>query len=447
VKQYCVSSGILPFGYGYPSDHRAIFIRLDLSKVLSTEVHPSESPAARLLVSATPKEREKFIWELDAHYTSQNLYQCLNDLWETPNNEWSLDHETEFNKCDEQHIAGMLATEKKTCKIKTIAWSPKYSKAVEDRAFLKIALSLRRTHVKPNSTFYQWASARGIDDFSAIDLKTMTKNLRIAQQNLCEIKKQANQLREDHLRELINISQENGDDKQHERRLQILLRVHSRQQSYKRLQNILKPKERSGLSYVLVPENFQPDQYPYDPKDVQKWTMIHEPDSVKIYIMSRNINHFGQAHGSPFTQPPLNSISWAADDKIAETLLQGEIPNDIITDDAYVHDLLRELTKSKHLPEIDTYMSTEDVARGFKRWKESTSTSPSGCHLGLRRLPAIPFNSKELDKTRLAITNRYYQHTIALRFFTKALSNRCKCHAGKSTRNPTSTQTSSNTYN
>jgi hypothetical protein len=124
--------------------------------------------------------------------------------------------------------------------------------------------------------------------------------------------------------------------------------------------------------------------------------MIHEPDSVKKYIMSRNINHFGQAHGSPFTQPPLDSISWAADDKIA-------IPNDIITDDAYVHDLLRELTKSKHLPEIDTYMSTEDVARGFKRWKESTSTSPSGCHLGLRRLPAIPFNSKELDKTRLAI--------------------------------------------
>jgi hypothetical protein len=157
VKQHCVSSGILPFGYGYPSDHRAIFIRLDLSKVLSTEVHPSESSAARLLVSATPKEREKFIWELDAHYTSQNLYQRLNDLWEIPNNEWSLDHETEFNKCDAQHIAGMLAAEKKTCKIKTIAWSPKYSKAVEDRAFWKIALSLRQTHVKPNSKFYQWA--------------------------------------------------------------------------------------------------------------------------------------------------------------------------------------------------------------------------------------------------------------------------------------------------
>jgi hypothetical protein len=30
-------------------------------------------------------------------------------------------------------------------------------------------------------------------------------------------------------------------------------------------------------------------------------------------------------------------------------------------------------------------------------------TSPSGCHLGLRRIPAIPFNKKELDETRQAI--------------------------------------------
>jgi hypothetical protein len=55
------------------------------------------------------------------------------------------------------------------------------------------------------------------------------------------------------------------------------------------------------------------------------------------------------------------------------------------------------------LPEIDTYISSDEVARGFKRWKETTSTSPSGCHLGLRRIPAIPFQDQELDKTQKAI--------------------------------------------
>jgi hypothetical protein len=68
IQQYCVSSGILPFGYGYPSDHRAIFIRCDLAQILSTEIHPMEYSATRLLTSATPKERENFIIELDVHY-------------------------------------------------------------------------------------------------------------------------------------------------------------------------------------------------------------------------------------------------------------------------------------------------------------------------------------------------------------------------------------------
>jgi hypothetical protein len=43
------------------------------------------------------------------------------------------------------------------------------------------------------------------------------------------------------------------------------------------------------------------------------------------------------------------------------------------------------------------------VTRGFKKWKEATSTSPSGCHLGLRRISAIPCDEKELDKMRKAI--------------------------------------------
>jgi hypothetical protein len=87
VKQHCVASGILPFGYGYPSDHRAIFARIDISKILATEVHPSESCAIRGLIAATPKEREKFMEELDLHYQSQNLYQRLQDLWATPHDE------------------------------------------------------------------------------------------------------------------------------------------------------------------------------------------------------------------------------------------------------------------------------------------------------------------------------------------------------------------------
>jgi hypothetical protein len=121
IRQHCASSGILPFGYGYPSDHRAIFVRVDISKILSTTVHPLESTASRSIISATPREREKFLIELDIHYQAQNLYERLQKLWERTT-EWQTEHIEEYNKCDQQHIIGMLAAEKKTCKVKTTAW-------------------------------------------------------------------------------------------------------------------------------------------------------------------------------------------------------------------------------------------------------------------------------------------------------------------------------------
>jgi hypothetical protein len=65
-----------------------------------------------------------------------------------------------------------------------------------------------------------------------------------------------------------------------------------------------------------------------------------------------------------------------------------------------VNNLLTALAQMDKLPEIDTYISSEDVAKGFKRWRESTSTSPSKCHLSLRKIPASPCGDKEMDKQR-----------------------------------------------
>jgi hypothetical protein len=99
-----------------------------------------------------------------------------------------------------------------------------------------------------------------------------------------------------------------GDDKTQERRLKILLRAHERKQHYNRLKQIFKPTESGGLSYILVPENFSPEDFPYDPETVYNWETVHDPDKIQ----NRNITHFGQAQGTPFTTPPLDKINWQA---------------------------------------------------------------------------------------------------------------------------------------
>jgi hypothetical protein len=321
-------------------------------------------------VTATPIEREKFLIELNEHYNAQNLYSRLADLSNIPTTEWTKESTEEYNKCDQQHIIGMLAAEKKTCRTKMTAWSPKYSKAVENKAFWKIALSLKRNHTRPNDKFNKWAENLGILDIAKITITMIKQNLRQAQASLQEIKRQAVALREEHLRQLIDIQVESGNDKEHERRLQILLRSHKQQDHYRKIQQVLQNKEKTGLSYVIIPEDLQPQEFPYDPDTVNKWTMIHEPDLLQKYITQRNIKHFGQAHGSPFTIPPLTEINWTATSLSAEEIINGQVPAHLSHIDKYVDAILTNLAERTSLPEIDTHMTSDDVARGFRRWKE-----------------------------------------------------------------------------
>jgi hypothetical protein len=66
-------------------------------------------------------------------------------------------------------------------------------------------------------------------------------------------------------------------------------------------------------------------------------------------------------------------------------LLGGEVPQEWQQDDA----ILREFLASFTIPEcvqtkgeIAMETSAEELCHGFKSWRESTSTSPSGRHLG-----------------------------------------------------------------
>jgi hypothetical protein len=52
------------------------------------------------------------------------------------------------------------------------------------------------------------------------------------------------------------------------------------------------------------------------------------------------------------------------------------------------------------LPEIECQLTPEEVAQGFRKWREETSTSPSGCHLGLRRVTTHNYPDEETEKVK-----------------------------------------------
>jgi hypothetical protein len=146
VETHCKSAGIVPFGFGYPSDHRTLFVRVNIGAILNTNVTSTESRYGRKLQNATPKERIKFLEAVHKHYEQQNIYEQLWKLRELDQEQWSQEMIIEYKKCDKQHINSMLAAEKQISKTNRRLWSPKLGAAVSKKAFWKIALSLRMTH-------------------------------------------------------------------------------------------------------------------------------------------------------------------------------------------------------------------------------------------------------------------------------------------------------------
>jgi plasmid stabilization system protein ParE len=226
VLRHCDRAGILPFGSGYQSDHRALFIRIRIKGILASTVQAIGSISARKLSQATPKERKIFLEEVDIHWRNQNLYDRLQKLMAIPSSEWDKENSENFERCDQQMTYGMISAEAKTNKTRTTSWSPAFAVAVGKKAFWKIALSLKITHRYPSEDFLRWAATMGVEDFNGLELHTIKQQLRQAQRELREIEQKADSLREEHLRGLLTEAELNGDEKIVQRRLQILLRVH-----------------------------------------------------------------------------------------------------------------------------------------------------------------------------------------------------------------------------
>jgi hypothetical protein len=116
--------------------------------------------------------------------------------------------------------------------------------------FWKVALSLRMTHKRPSAEFLQWAEKNNIQDFRNIHIVTIKQNYRAAQKELKTVEKQAEELREEHIRSLLTEAELNGEDQKVEHQIKILIQAYERKQHFHRLKNI---KTKRGRGIILHP--------------------------------------------------------------------------------------------------------------------------------------------------------------------------------------------------
>ena len=167
------------------------------------------------------------------------------------------------------------------------------------------------------------------------------------------------------------------------------------QQNFGNVKNTIKPTDHNPLTRSEIGEKVTRINPETGKTEIISDTtqIIDTQEELEASIINRNKKHFAQAKGTPFTEAPLKDIG-----KHEFNLNCDENNNPIELPDGYyqeTHEVIN-LLKEKHKTSKKWSHETclNEFKRGILKWRESTTTSPSGRHLGIYRAVAIASDDK-----------------------------------------------------
>ena len=262
-------------------------------------------------------------------------------------------------------------------------WSPKFAQAWATINFYKLA----KSHITNNHD-YTTSIKRRQEKFPTLPTIIPTDPLLIqtkyqqAVTTLHQVRQEARALREKFLQEkvaLYTYLEEKG--KAHIiRRIQ---RAEMMSHVFNKIKFIRQTGHTKGLTTLKIPHSptaTTDEDMKNLPDNDETWKTIRLPEEIEELLLERNRRHFGQAEGTPFTQPPLSmDVRYNGSGIHAETILEGTYDTSTI---AKPTALFIQHLQSKTLHTLDGNITTEDIVGKLKNWPEQTTTSPSGTHLG-----------------------------------------------------------------
>ncbi len=108
-------------------------------------------------------------------------------------------------------------------------------------------------------------------------------------------------------------------DRSHATLLRRLKRNEKVKRMYQKVKAAREQGKHQGLTRLEIP--LHPED---DPKTCTEWRIIDVPSEIVEHLQKRNRQHFGQAHGTPFTIDPLASdFGFCGDSLTADAVLDG----------------------------------------------------------------------------------------------------------------------------
>jgi hypothetical protein len=202
---------------------------------------------------------------------------------------------------------------------------------------------------------------------------------------------------------LIKYENDNNPDTQHEssRRAKIVkttMRSEEVRANFKKIRLSVKPASHApgGLKSIMIPTTHEnqtkvppEDTYQYlttTPEAEVRWETILDREEIESHLLEYNRKSFRAAAATPCGHGTIvDAITFTATSQAARDFTNGIIPPEWYGDNTVLHEFLKSFFAPPDIHNeklISTSITSEDVIKGFRKWKESTATSPSGRHLG-----------------------------------------------------------------
>ena len=383
------SCGFAPFNLISYSDHRAVFVDINLQQLLEDEEIRVIKPTLRTLKSTNPRR------VMDYNKLVKNRWEDMriDEKWAIIKSNIkasgsSFQNVRAINNLDKMINEMMMQSEDKATKISSPMnnpWSEKLHKAVQ----------------LVNDWRYRVREAARMNKNGMVDKKEIARcreEVEIVRQDLREIRKNAKKHRQDFQgeqavaldKQMRLLGRKGGNY------ISMIKNTEEQSERFSRIQRVLKKKYSKAIQCIWIPDvlSYPESQresiniydidviwnrvHVKDGKDIIHWKPIENKFMIEKMLLLWQRKHFQQAGETPLTTSKW--LKWLSHPEIQKQILEGSFEGD--TDLPYETVLfLNYMIRS--VPEEINHKSTfEEFTQYMRKARESTACSPSGRHYG-----------------------------------------------------------------
>jgi len=399
MQEKIISCGLAPFDYMYTSDHRGIFLDMDILEVLDAREIDVTPPPYRRLKCTIPKRVRSYCKEVQDKWENHKIKEKIDKLIDMSTLIYDDEIKQGFIKFLNQYddeISGILSSAERNCcnigRQCSLLFTPTLKKILRNKRQVSQQINKqKKLHVNESSpqSLLQLSALKAHLKETNTQLRDYTKNQRTKRDEFLDERAQ-------------ELTRKRGLSKSKVPSIVKNLKHIERQiVDAAKIRSTLKPNSHTRTDFVMIPAisqyspaersvpNFDflhidtiwPKVQKANGKDITEWHDVENPTKVEQLILDALQKHFSQANDTIVTSPKWRKIlsSKESQDKLLQGTFEWEedVPGEF-------QELISSFQMNENeIPDkIPFQLKYEAFQTFIKHSKEKKSTSPSSRHYG-----------------------------------------------------------------